>query len=377
MGNGKIIHCAAEMPTGPQQQVMISNVDALGTKHGTTIVKYKAYRIFPDEGGVRLKKTVEFGNALAGVKFKITMPNASTKTVTTNSNGIWDSEEAGVDLDTGTYKYQEVSTVEGYLLDTTVRTFTVTAGVKANENVVVVTNNEPGGEIKVIKTNTNGDRVSDTVFKVYADETITNRAGSKVYYIKDQLVTTLTTSGSGEASVEVPLGRYRIVEYQVPSGYILNTKEHTVTLAYKDQTTSIVSSSTTIENEEQKGKVILKKSFDTSETDGKFGDAYLQDNQYALIAKERITNAAGTIKYYDKDQIVSYHKTDADGNITWDDLSLAEYYIEEIDNNDSLQINPSRIDVSVNYAGQTVEKTVINKTTSDKPNMQKIQIFKS
>ena len=377
MGNGKIIHCAAEMPTGPQQQVMISNVDALGTKHGTTVVKYKAYRIFPDEGGIRLKKTDEFGNALAGVKFKISYPDGESFTVTTNANGVWDSEVAGYTLKPGTYKYQEVSTVEGYLLDTTVRTFTVTAGVKSSENVVVVTNNEPGGEINVIKTNTNGDRVSDTVFKVYADETITNRAGSKVYYTKDQLVATLTTSGSGEASVKVPLGRYRIVESQVPSGYILNTKEHTVTLEYKDQTTSIVSSSTTIENEEQKGKVILKKSFDTSETDGKYGDAYLQDNQYALIAKERITNAAGTIKYYDKDQIVSYQKTDANGNITWDDLPLGKYYIEEIDNNDSLQINSSRIDVSVDYAGQTVEKTVVNKTTSDKPNMQKIQIFKS
>ncbi len=377
MGNGKIIHCAAEMPTGPQQQVMISNVDALGTKHGTTVVSYKAYRIFPDKGGVRLKKTDEFGNPLAGVKFKITTPDGSSKIVTTNSNGIWDSDNEKVLMETGTYKYQEVSTVEGYLLDTTIRTFTVKAGVKASENVVVVTNNEPSGEIKVIKTNAHGDRISDTVFKVYADETITNKAGSKVFYTKDQLVATLTTSANGEASVKVPLGRYRIAEFHAPSGYILNTKEHIVTLRYKDQMTSTVSSSKTIQNEEQKGKVILKKSFDTTETDGKHGDAYLKDNQYALIAKERITNAAGTIKYYDKDQIVSYQKTDANGNITWDGLPLGKYYIEEIDNNDSLQINPAKIDVSINYAGQTVEKTVVNKTTSDRPNMQKIQIFKS
>ena len=143
------------------------------------------------------------------------MPNGSTKTVTTNSNGIWDSDDEGVNLDTGTYKYQEVSTVEGYLLDNTVRSFTVKAGVKASENVVVVTNNEPTGEIEVIKTNTNGDRVSNTVFKVYADKTITNRAGSKVFYTKDQLVATLTTSANGKASVKVPLGRYRIVESQV------------------------------------------------------------------------------------------------------------------------------------------------------------------
>ena len=63
--------------------------------------------------------------------------------------------------------------------------------------------------------------------------------------------------------------------------------------------------------------------------------------------------------------------------ITWDDLPLGKYYIEEVDNNGSLQINSAKIDVSVDYAGQTVEKTVVNKTTADKPNMQKIQIFKS
>lgn len=377
MGNGKVIHCAAEMPSGPQQQVMISNADALGSKHGTSIVKYKAYRVFPDRGGVQLKKTDEFGNPLAGVKFKITAPDGTTNTVTTNSNGVWDSDVAKVVMENGTYKYQETSTVEGYLLDSTVRSFTITAGVKAKENIKVVTNKEPSGEINVIKTNTNGDRVANTVFNVYADENITNRAGSKVYYSKDQLVSTLTTSSSGEASVKVPLGRYRIVEYQVPSGYILNTQVYTVTLAYKDQKTSVVSSSTTIVNEDQKGKITLKKSFDTSQTDGKYGDAYLQDNQYALIAKEQIMNAAGTVKYYDKDQIVSYQKTDSSGNIMWDNLPLGNYSIQETDTNGSLQLNSGSINVSLTYAGQTVSKAVVNKTTSDKPNMQKIQIFKS
>ncbi|MCR0205019.1 NlpC/P60 family protein [[Clostridium] innocuum] len=377
MGDGKVIHCAAEMPSGPQQQVMISDADALGTKHGTSIVSYKVYRVFPDKGSVRLEKTDEYGNALAGVKFKIFYPDGESFDVITNENGIWDSDESDYRLDPGSYQYQEISTAEGYLLDSTVRSFTVTAGVKASENVVAVTNNEPEGEIKVIKTNTNGDRVPDTVFKVYADETITNRAGSNVYYTKDQLVATMTTSGSGEASVKVPLGKYRITEYQVPTGYILNTKEHTVTLRYKDQETSVISASATIENEEQKGKVILKKSIDTSETDGKYGDACLQDNRYALIAKEQITNAAGTVKYYDKDQTISYQNTDAGGTITWDDLPLGKYYIKEISNNDSLQMNSSIVEVPVDYAGQTVEKTVVSKTTSDKPNMQKIRIFKS
>lgn len=378
MGNGKVIHCAADMPSGPQQQVMISDADALGQKHGTSIVSYRAFRVFPEEDGVRLKKTDEFGNALAGVTFKISYPDGSSFNVVTDANGLWDSEVSGYDLEPGTYQYQEISTKEGYLLDSTVKTFTVTAGVKAESNIVSVTNKEPSGEIKVIKTNTNGDRVANTTFNVYANETIKNKAGSKVFYSKDQLVTTITTNTSGEAATsKLPLGKYKIMETQVPDGYVLNTETFYTELTYKDQVTSLVTTSTTIQNEDQKGKVTLKKSFDTSDVDGMTGDATIDGNQYALIAKEKITNIAGSIKYYDKDQVIAYKTTDKEGNIVWDDLPLGKYYIAEIDTNDSLQLNQSTIDVSIDYAGQTVSKTVVNKTTSDKLNMQKIQIFKS
>lgn len=378
LGNGQIIHCAASMPSGPQDQVMVSKVDALGEKHGTSIVSYKVYRVFPESGGVRLEKTDEFGNKLAGVKFEIDMPVGSPLVVTTNGNGYWDSEESKLDLKAGTYSYREISTIEGYLLDSSTKNFTIRAGVKANENIVYVTNKEPSGQIKVTKTNTNNDRVANTTFNVYARENITNKAGTKTHYTYGQLVQTITTNGNGEVLTKsLPLGKYKVVETQVPDKYILNTNVFNVDILYKDQVTPIVSSSVTISNKEQLGKIILKKSFDTSLVDGKTGDAYLQGNQYALIAKEKITNAAGTITYYEKDQLVSNKTTDITGMIEWDNLPLGNYYIEEIQNNDSLQINPTIIDVAVSYAGQTVEKTIINKATSDKLNMQKIQVFKS
>lgn len=330
LGNGQIIHCAASMPSGPQQQVMVSSVDALGEKHGTTIVSYKVYRVFPESGGVRLQKTDEFGNKLAGVKFEITMPVGSSLVVTTNSNGYWDSEESKLDLKAGTYSYREISTIEGYLLDSTTKTFTVKAGVKAQQNAVYVTNKEPSGQIKVIKTNTNNDRVANTTFNVYVRENITNKAGTKTHYTNGQLVQTITTNGNGEVLTKsLPLGKYKVVETQVPDRYVLNTNVFDVDILYKDQVTPIVSSSVTISNKEQIGKIILKKAFDTSLVDEKTGDAYLQGNQYALIAKEKITNAAGTITYYQKDQLVSNKTTDSNGLIEWDNLPLGNYYIIE------------------------------------------------
>ena len=44
------------------------------------------------------------------------------KNVVTNSNGIWDSDAAKMDLQVGNYQVKEVATVQGYLLDSTVRT---------------------------------------------------------------------------------------------------------------------------------------------------------------------------------------------------------------------------------------------------------------
>lgn len=378
MGNGKIIHCAAEMPSGPTQQVMISNADALGQKHGTSIVTYKAYRVFPDKGGVRLKKTDEFGNTLSGVEFKITYPNGTVRNAKTDENGVWDSDALDIQLPPGTYKYQEVSTKEGYLLDDTIRSFTITAGVKASQNIVMVTNKEPSGQIKIIKTNTNGDRIANTSFKLYARQTITNKAGSKIYYNSGQLVTTLTTNANGEAVTDkLPLGNYLIEESSVPVGYVLNTNSYHVDLSYKDQVTSLITESTTIKNEDQKGKINLKKSINASLTNGNSGDASLQGNSYALYADQKITNVAGTVTYYQKDQLISIKKTSADGSITWDKLPLGKYYMKETTNNQSLMPNNEIIKVELTYAGQSVSETVTSAATQDRVNMQKIQVFKS
>lgn len=183
---------------------------------------------------------------------------------------------------------------------------------------------------------------------------------------------THTTDKNGKIKLDrlVP-GEYKAVETKAGNGYLINVSEKTFTIK-ANETTSIE-----FTNNEPTGKIELTKSIDSSRTNGLIGDATLEGNTYELRAKERITNKAGTKTYYEKDALVSAKETNKDGKITWDNLPLGNYYIKEISSNDSLVLNTSIINVSLEYQDQTVSKVVKEADTSDRVNMQKIQVFKS
>ena len=183
---------------------------------------------------------------------------------------------------------------------------------------------------------------------------------------------THTTDKNGKIKLDrlVP-GEYKAVETKSANGYLINVSEKSFEIK-PNETTSIE-----FTNNEPTGKIELTKSIDSSKTNGLTGDATLEGNTYELRAKERITNKAGTKTYYEKDALVSAKKTNKDGKITWNDLPLGNYYIKETSSNDSLVLNTSIINVSLEYQDQTVSKVVKEADTSNRVNMQKIQVFKS
>lgn len=183
---------------------------------------------------------------------------------------------------------------------------------------------------------------------------------------------THTTDKNGKIKLDrlVP-GEYKAVETKAGNGYLINVSEKNFTIK-ANETTSIE-----FTNNEPTGKIELTKSIDSSRTNGLIGDATLEGNTYELRAKEKITNKAGTKTYYEKDALVSAKETNKDGKITWNNLPLGDYYIKETSSNNSLVLNPSIINVSLEYQGQTVSKVVKEADTSDRVNMQKIQVFKS
>ena len=214
------------------------------------------------------------------------------------------------------------------------------------------------GSIEINKTNTNKDLIDGAEFNLKStsydgyNENVTVKNGKII--VEDLLV-----------------GTYQLKELNAPDGYLLNTDTFTITVE-KDKTTV-----QPVMDQEPTGKIELQKEIDASKTNGLLGDANAKDVTFKLYAKEKIMNKAGTVKFYDKDEVVSTSKTDENGKITWDNLPLGKYYIQESKSNDSLKLNDEKINVSIDYEGQTVSKVSRDAKGTNRVNMQKIQVFKS
>ena len=146
------------------------------------------------------------------------------------------------------------------------------------------------GRLELSKLNTNGDLVDGAIF------TVTGENG----YNQEVTVT------NGKIILEkLKKGTYYIKEKSSPNGYLLNTETYTATIK-PNQTTKQA-----IVNDEPTGNLIIEKTDgDTgnkNRIDGKshHGDATLKGTVYTLYAKEKITNVAGTVTYFEKDEQIA------------------------------------------------------------------------
>lgn len=220
----------------------------------------------------------------------------------------------------------------GYLLNTTKYEANL---VYANDTTPVVeisitgiVDEEPTGTIRAYKVSENGDKIGGTEFEIYADEKITNKAGTKTYYTKGQKVATIVTAnGTGIAEkTGLPLGKYKLVESRAVTGYLLNTEEFKVELKYVNDTTPVVTIEVKgIVNKEPTGTITISKKDEKTGTIAQ-GDATLKGAVYRVYADEDIYNVARTKKYYSKGDLVATRTTNERGEcepIT--DLPLGKY----------------------------------------------------
>ena len=70
---------------------------------------------------------------------------------------------------------------------------------------------------------------------------IHDHLGVSIAHTKDELIETLTTSGTGTVkSSLLPLGKYYLIEISAPDGYVYSTEPYNFTLAAKDKKTAVV-----------------------------------------------------------------------------------------------------------------------------------------
>lgn len=164
----------------------------------------------------------------------------------------------------GHYFIEEIVAPEGYLIRTDeLAVFIGNAGDQPGQTYEVeieIPNEAVMGRIELVKTGLTltgfmsstehgyevtrpiyEDRyLAGATFEIRAAEDIIGGDGT-LWYTKDALVETITTSGTGsDMSKELPLGRYYLIETGAPVGYILEDVPYEADLTYLDGNTPVV-----------------------------------------------------------------------------------------------------------------------------------------
>ena len=179
--------------------------------------------------------------------------------------------------------------------------------------------------------------LAGAVFELRAAEDIVGKEGS-VFYRKDELIETLTTSKTGSVKSRVlPLGKYSLTEISAPDGYVLDATPHPFTLAAVDQQTALVEVKVSAGNTYLPVRVTLRKQKEnlllTETADGMIhqtvetvpGEGFV----FGLFNRDVITY--GDSQKLPANTLMATGATDSQGNLTFSGLyPHGDYYIKEL-----------------------------------------------
>ena len=179
--------------------------------------------------------------------------------------------------------------------------------------------------------------LAGAVFELRAAEDIVGKEGS-VFYRKDELIETLTTSKNGSVKSKVlPLGKYTLTEISAPDGYVFDSTPHPFTLAAVDKQTAIVEVKVSASNTYLPVRVTLRKQKEnlllTETADGMIhqtvetvpGEGFV----FGLFNRDVIPY--GDSQKLPANTLMATGATDSQGNLTFSGLyPHGDYYIKEL-----------------------------------------------
>ncbi|GAB2023116.1 hypothetical protein RyT2_21900 [Pseudolactococcus yaeyamensis] len=390
-------------PKGHQLSDAIKEV-FLTALTGTNTVVMAEYPDNEQYGKINLKKLAKDADgkglnvlnpsySLAGAVYGVYTTAAATKlakdkagndaTLTTDANGNASSSQ----LILGDYFIKEIKASPGFLLDTTVYPVSIKTDDRTLDIVTIgqtVPEQEQYGRIELDKKAEYASLAGDKVFNdnysldgaeytVFTDAAATIQARDK-----DNNLVKLTTANGGYAIFsELLLGTYYVKETKASAGFLIDPTIYKVEIKSTDQTTPVFEVNQSVTETEVFGKTILNK-IDAETGNITQGKASLQGAKYGLYyadgtkvlwnAKFAPTLLNGTKVTTTDNSIVLETSKDTDNlyKVGVGHLALGDYYWQEIEASEGMQLDATKHPISLTYADQNTPVVVANTTSQEK-----------
>lgn len=306
-------------------------------------------------GSLKITKQDEDGTIVPNTSFKVSKNADMSSPVGTYTTGS-DGTVTVNDLLPQKYYVRETAVPSHLVLDSTIHEVTVEANQTTN---YTARNNWVKGKVQLRKIDpVSGKQVAGATYAIYND--------------KGQELERLVTKATGYVeSGYLRFGEYTVREVIAPSGYILNKTSYPVTIATNEQKITV-----TGEDERQSGRLEITKE-DSVTGSAAQGEATLKGAVYELKAKENILDPADQSVKYAKGALVATLTTDVNAKASVSNLYLGKYTLQEKTPSTGYTLDPTAYDVSIDYAGQSVEVVTKKQTVKERVKAQAFQIIKA
>lgn len=194
--------------------------------------------------------------------------------------------------------------------------------------------------------------LAGAVFELRAAEDIVGKDGTVWFHASDVADTITTTEAGKDASKELPLGRYELVEVSAPEGYLLDSTPHEVELRYADDRTAVVETNVTIGNDYLSAEIMLEKEkedleiiMDSDHVRREIVNTPGEGFVFGLFADEELRVGDVTLT---ADTLVATGATDAAGKLAFvGNFPHGAYYVKELSAPDGWTLNPAKFAVTL------------------------------